>query len=62
VTFNNGVHRFVLDDSIGEFIYMGPMVFPAKSKTIYSCNEGNFQVRPSIAHGGNKTDRRTNSN
>ncbi len=40
----NGVHRFVLDDSIGEFVYMGPMFFPEKSKTIYSCNEGNYQV------------------
>jgi len=44
VTFMNGVHRFTLDDSIGEFVYMGPMAFPEKPKTIYSCNEGNYQL------------------
>ena len=44
ITFMNGVHRFTLDDSIGEFVYIGPMSFPAKNKTIYSCNEGNYQL------------------
>eukprot|EP00619_Florenciella_sp_RCC1007_P000552 CAMPEP_0205907396 /NCGR_PEP_ID=MMETSP1325-20131115/2522_1 /ASSEMBLY_ACC=CAM_ASM_000708 /TAXON_ID=236786 /ORGANISM="Florenciella sp., Strain RCC1007" /LENGTH=340 /DNA_ID=CAMNT_0053273487 /DNA_START=19 /DNA_END=1041 /DNA_ORIENTATION=- len=44
ITFMNGVHRFTLDDSIGEFVYIGPLTFPAKSKTIYSCNEGNYQL------------------
>lgn len=44
ITFNNGVHRFTLDDSIGEFVYIGPIAFPAKNKTIYSCNEGNYQL------------------
>ena len=37
----SGVHRFTLDDSIGEFVYTGAMSFPEKNKTIYSCNEGN---------------------
>jgi len=40
----NGVHRFTLDDSIGEFVYMGPVTFPAVAKAIYSCNEGNYQL------------------
>jgi len=44
VCFGQGVYRFTLDDSVGEFIYFGPMVFPAKSKTIYSCNEGNYSL------------------
>ena len=44
ITFMNGVHRFTLDDSIGEFVYIGPMAFPEKNKTIYSCNEGNYQL------------------
>eukprot|EP00621_Florenciella_sp_RCC1693_P007722 CAMPEP_0182531262 /NCGR_PEP_ID=MMETSP1323-20130603/8446_1 /TAXON_ID=236787 /ORGANISM="Florenciella parvula, Strain RCC1693" /LENGTH=417 /DNA_ID=CAMNT_0024740785 /DNA_START=67 /DNA_END=1321 /DNA_ORIENTATION=- len=44
ITFMNGVHRFTLDDSIGEFVYIGPLTFPAKNKTIYSCNEGNYQL------------------
>eukprot|EP00613_Pedinella_sp_CCMP2098_P000252 CAMPEP_0171619192 /NCGR_PEP_ID=MMETSP0990-20121206/15223_1 /TAXON_ID=483369 /ORGANISM="non described non described, Strain CCMP2098" /LENGTH=344 /DNA_ID=CAMNT_0012184195 /DNA_START=36 /DNA_END=1070 /DNA_ORIENTATION=- len=44
ITFMSGVHRFTLDDSIGEFVYMGPVTFPAISKTIYSCNEGNYQL------------------
>lgn len=42
VTFGKGVHRFTLDDSVGEFVHFGPMTFPEKSKMIYSCNEGNF--------------------
>ena len=41
LTFRDGVHRFTLDDSIGEFVYTGAMSFPEKNKTIYSCNEGN---------------------
>jgi fructose-1,6-bisphosphatase I len=44
ITFMNGVHRFTLDDSIGEFVYMGPVKFPANPKKIYSCNEGNYQL------------------
>lgn len=44
ITFMKGVHRFTLDDSIGEFVYMGPVTFPAVPKTIYSCNEGNYQL------------------
>jgi fructose-1,6-bisphosphatase I len=44
ITFMKGVHRFTLDDSIGEFVYMGPVNFPSKPKMIYSINEGNYQV------------------
>ena len=44
VSFGSGVHRFTLDDSVGEFVYFGPLSFPAKSKTIYSCNEGNYSL------------------
>jgi fructose-1,6-bisphosphatase I len=44
ITFMNGVHRFTLDDSIGEFVYIGPVAFPERPKTIYSCNEGNYQL------------------
>mmetsp|Transcript_1879 Transcript_1879/g.2851 ORF Transcript_1879/g.2851 Transcript_1879/m.2851 type:complete len:342 (-) Transcript_1879:354-1379(-) len=45
VTFGNGhVHRFTLDDSVGEFVHFGEMKFPEKNKTIYSCNEGNFSL------------------
>ena len=44
VSFGQGVHRFTLDDSVGEFVYFGPLSFPEKSKTIYSCNEGNFSL------------------
>jgi len=44
VTFGSGVHRFTLDDSVGEFVHFGEMKFPAKNKTIYSCNEGNFAL------------------
>jgi fructose-1,6-bisphosphatase I len=43
-TFGTGVHRFVLDPSLGEFIYIGPIAVPAKCKTIYSCNEGNSKA------------------
>jgi len=44
ITFMKGVHRFTLDDSIGEFVYIGPVTFPPKPKMIYSCNEGNYQL------------------
>mmetsp|Transcript_47971 Transcript_47971/g.108905 ORF Transcript_47971/g.108905 Transcript_47971/m.108905 type:complete len:344 (-) Transcript_47971:295-1326(-) len=44
VTFMKGVHRFTLDDSIGEFVHMGPMAFPSVPKKIYSCNEGNYSL------------------
>lgn len=44
VTFGNGVHRFTLDDSVGEFVHFGLLEFPKKNKTIYSCNEGNFSL------------------
>jgi len=44
VSFGQGVHRFTLDDSVGEFVHFGEMTFPAKNKTIYSCNEGNFSL------------------
>jgi len=44
LSFGSGVHRFTLDDSLGESVYIGPMTFPTKPKTIYSCNEGNYQL------------------
>ena len=44
VSFGSKVHRFTLDDSVGEFIHIGPMAFPEKNKTIYSCNEGNYTL------------------
>ena len=44
VSFGGPVHRFTLDDSVGEFIHFGTMKFPEKSKTIYSCNEGNYSL------------------
>lgn len=44
VTFGSGVHRFTLDDSVGEFVHFGLLEFPKKNKTIYSCNEGNFTL------------------
>eukprot|EP00904_Undaria_pinnatifida_P006943 jgi/Undpi1/3379/HiC_scaffold_15.g06752.m1 len=41
--YGSGVHRFTLDPSLGEFIHIEANVrIPAKPKTIYSCNEGNF--------------------
>jgi len=41
--FGRGTHRFVLDPSFGEFIYIGPLAVPADGgKRIYSCNEGNM--------------------
>jgi len=44
VSFGGPVHRFTLDDSVGEFVHFGTMKFPEKSKTIYSCNEGNYTL------------------
>lgn len=44
VTFGKGVHRFTLDDSVGEFVHFGALTFPEKNKTIYSCNEGNYSL------------------
>jgi len=39
---NEGVERFQLDPSIGEFMYIERMHFPNNGgKKIYSCNEGN---------------------
>jgi len=39
---NQGVQRFQLDPSIGEFMYIENMAIPAGGgKAIYSCNEGN---------------------
>jgi fructose-1,6-bisphosphatase I len=45
-----GVHRFVLDHSIGEFICIGEVKFPStdKSKKIYSINQANSHHWPSI--------------
>lgn len=43
ITFKSGVERFILDPSLGEFIHIGPSLrMPRKPKTVYSCNEGNF--------------------
>ena len=42
VSFGSGVHRFTLDDSVGEFVYFGPLTIPASPKKIFSCNEGNY--------------------
>ena len=43
--FGNGAHRFVLDPSFGEFIYIGPLSVPAGGgKAIYSVNEGNSKL------------------
>ena len=42
-TTGAGVHGFTLDPSIGEFLLTHPnMRIPAKSKKIYSVNEGNY--------------------
>ena len=38
------MHRFTLDDSVGEFCYFGQLKIPEKPKTIYSCNEGNYSL------------------
>lgn len=42
VTFGKGVHRFALDTSIGEFLFVETIKMkPDGGKKIYSCNEGN---------------------
>lgn len=45
-----GVHRFVLDHTIGEFIKVGEVKFPSAkdSKKIYSINQANSHHWPSI--------------
>lgn len=43
LSFGKGVSLFTLDPAIGEFILTNANVrIPAKPKTIYSCNEGNW--------------------
>ena len=43
LSFGAGVSVFTLDPSIGEFILtVAKVTIPAKPKTIYSCNEGNW--------------------
>jgi fructose-1,6-bisphosphatase I len=42
VSFGAGAHRFTLDDSVGEFVYFGPVRIPPTPKKIFSCNEGNY--------------------
>lgn len=45
LTFGQGVHRFTLDPTLGEFIHtQGHIQFPSNPKTIYSCNEGNYSL------------------
>merc|ERR1711998_111574 len=46
VTFGDGTHRFTLDDTLGEFIYVDQLKFPADAecKKIYSVNEGNTML------------------
>jgi fructose-1,6-bisphosphatase I len=42
ITYGKGVHRFALDPSIGEFMFVEEMKIPeGGGKKIYSCNEGN---------------------
>lgn len=43
ITYGNGVYRFALDPSIGEFLFVQEMKLPVDGgKRIYSCNEGNL--------------------
>ena len=43
ITYGQGVQRFTLDPSLGEFILTGDgLTLPAECKTIYSVNEGNY--------------------
>ena len=43
ITYGHGVQRFTLDPSLGEFILTAnDMRVPAKSKEIYSINDGNY--------------------
>jgi len=45
LTFGQGVSRFALDPSIGEFLYVEEVRIPAGGgKKIYSCNEGNVKA------------------
>jgi len=41
---NSGVHKFFLDNSIGEFILTGQITFPKNSKQIYSVNEASCKT------------------
>lgn len=41
---NSGVHKFSLDNSIGEFILTGQITFPTNSKPIYSVNEASYKT------------------
>ncbi|CAE8694002.1 unnamed protein product, partial [Polarella glacialis] len=42
-TYGQGVHRFALDPSIGEFLFVEEIKFPVDGgKKIYSANEGNL--------------------
>eukprot|EP00933_Yihiella_yeosuensis_P022875 TRINITY_DN17917_c0_g4_i1.p1 TRINITY_DN17917_c0_g4~~TRINITY_DN17917_c0_g4_i1.p1 ORF type:complete len:350 (+),score=69.53 TRINITY_DN17917_c0_g4_i1:91-1140(+) len=43
ITYGKGVHRFALDPSIGEFLFVEEVKIPTGGgKKIYSCNEGNL--------------------
>jgi len=45
LTWGKGVDVFSLDPSLGEFILTNAKVtIPEKPKTIYSCNEGNYEL------------------
>lgn len=43
LTYNKGIQRYTLDPSLGEFILtLDDIKLPAKPKTIYSVNDGNY--------------------
>jgi len=43
MTFGQGVERFILDPSLGEFIHIGESIkMPLNGKKVYSVNEGNY--------------------
>jgi len=43
--YEEGVHRFALDPSMGEFLHIGALEIPADGgKRIYSINEGNYSL------------------
>ena len=43
LTYGRGIQRFTLDPSVGEFILTADDIkLPAKPKTIYSVNDGNY--------------------
>lgn len=43
ITYGKGIQRYTLDPSLGEFILtLAEMKLPAKPKTIYSVNDGNY--------------------